>query len=64
MLTALAFAKYIKLMTAMSITLCSYVDEPRHLNYCVDHVMECVLDGETIEFCGGSYIEEMQSWNK
>ena len=64
MLSLIAFSQYIKIMTAMSITFCTHVDDRRHLNYCVSEMMECVLDGETIEWCGGSYIEDMESWKK
>jgi hypothetical protein len=64
MITLLAFSKFIKVMTAMSITMCLQIDDNRHLNYCVNEVMECVLDGEAIEFCGGLYIEENETWNK
>lgn len=56
MITVLTFSSFIKLMTAISITFCIHVDEP-NLNYCTEYMMECVLDGEAIEFCGRDYIE-------
>lgn len=64
MITLLAWSKFINLMTATSITMCLHIDEPKHLNYCVNEVMECVLGGEAIEFCGGLYIKENETWNK
>lgn len=63
MLNILAFSKYIKIITAMTIAFCNQVDTPKNLKQCEVEIVECVLDGESIEFCGGFYIEEKRRWN-
>lgn len=57
MITVLAFSKFIEVITAISLAFCTCIDRP-YLSYCTEYVVDCVLDGESIDFCTASYIKD------
>lgn len=59
MIFLMSFKSYIAMVAATSSVVCGYIDK-ENISSCTLEVKECVMDGETIEFCGENYINEKE----